>query len=69
MGKLSEVRDSLFSVSGTSKHSTTRDLEPGQFVEFKGSGVVVGVSFEGFADDTKTPVRLFKVQCDYLELT
>lgn len=68
MRKLNEVRDSLFSVSGTAKHSTTLDLEPGQLLDFKGSGVVVGVSFEGFADDTKTPVRLFKIQCDYLEL-
>jgi hypothetical protein len=39
-----QVTESLFSVSGTSRHSTDKhDLEAGQRVEFRGSGAILSV--------------------------
>jgi hypothetical protein len=64
-----QVTESLFSVSGTSRHSTDKhDLEAGQRVEFRGSGAILSVVFEGFADESKVPVRIYKVTADNLEL-
>nr|MBA2601139.1 hypothetical protein [Actinomycetota bacterium] len=69
MGEELEAKQTLFSVSGTNKHSTEKeDLKPGDFVAFKGSGAVVGIVYEGFADDTKIPTRIYRITCDNLEL-
>ena len=70
MGAELEAKQRLFTVVGTAKHSTDRDdLKPGDFVEFRGSGAVIGIVYEGFADDTKIPTRIYRITCDFLELT
>jgi hypothetical protein len=64
-----EVKESIFSISNTSKHSTEKhDLEPGSPVEFRGSGAILSVVFEGYADDSKVPVRKYKITADFLEI-
>jgi hypothetical protein len=63
------VAESLFSVGGTTKHSTDKhDLKAGDRVEFRGSGAILSVVFEGFADVSKVPCRIYKITADNLEL-
>jgi hypothetical protein len=46
------VAESLFSVGGTTKHSTDKhDLKAGDRVEFRGSGAILSVVFEGPVTD------------------
>ena len=58
----------LFSVGSTNKHATDKELRPGQHVEFKGSGAVIGLALEGFASETSKPQRVYRIAADYVEL-
>jgi len=64
----SVYRENLFSLSGANKHATERDLQPGQQVSGRFTGAVVGLSLEGFASQTDSPRRVYKVIADYVEL-
>jgi hypothetical protein len=64
-----DVKESLFSVGGTNRHSTDKhDLEPGTKVEFKGSGAIVGIDYDGYASESTVPRRIYKITCDFLEI-
>jgi hypothetical protein len=58
----------LFSIGSTNKHSTDMELHPGQHVEFRGTGAVVGLLLEGFASDSAKPQRVYRIAADFVEL-
>lgn len=61
-------KQDLFSLSGANKHSTDRELRPGQQVSGRFTGAVVGLKLEGFASDDKKPTRIYLVTADYVQL-
>jgi hypothetical protein len=60
--------DTLFTVTRTNKHSTEKNLKEGEWVQFKGSGAVVGITYEGFGSKEEKPVRIYKISADILDL-
>jgi len=61
-------QESYFSVAGKNKHSTDRELEPGQQVSGRFTGAVVGLNLVDFANEKKSPSRVFQIVADYVEL-
>jgi hypothetical protein len=60
----------LFSLTSANNHSVDEgtELKPGQYVEFRGSGTVIECVLKGFASDSQTPMRVYKVSVNHADL-